>query len=131
MKKLIITLGIVFVLAFALVGCGATSMSNAWSYTGLSYENKIDSWTISAETVDGSATRNIKFNSDNLAALYVESTNDVGEVFLIMTQDDIERTINLTRAYDGKIDTSVFKTGSIKLQLKFMKAENVNIVLNW
>ena len=115
MKKRLIALGVLAALVFVLAGCvGSPSMSSAWSGTGISRNTLVDSWTISAKTLNGHATRNEDLNADHLAALHANNTNSGGKVSLILTQGDIEKTFDITGEFDEGIDASDFAPGRIR-----------------
>jgi len=130
MLKRITALGLLLILAVTLIGCG-TAVSYSWVATTVSSNAKVDSWTISAKSIDGHASRNIDMTSEKLAALHAENTSSDGGVFLVMTQGDTEKTFDLSGEFNGSIDTSAFEPGRVKLRLNFEKAKDVKVYINW
>ena len=128
-------LGVIIIIAAAVLffvlptGFGAGYYS--WYGTNLSRSAKADSWTISANTVNGSGTRNLEFDSVNLSALHVESVNKEGTVLLKLTQGDTKKFINITGGFAAYIDMNDFKPGSIKMSLEFEKVKNLKLKINW
>lgn len=97
---------------------------------GLSYV-KDDTWSTSASKINGYCKVDKTFNSDNLAAFCVSSTNSDGKVFLKLIQGDVEKTIEITGEFNDKIDMSEFKSGRIRLRLEFEEAEDIDISISW
>lgn len=118
-----IVLAIVFTREGVVVKSGAVA-------GGLSYvENDI--WKTTASKINGYCRVDKTFDSDNLATFHVNGTNNGGKVFLIMSQGDIERTIEITGEYDKKIDMSEFTPGRVRLRLDFENAEDIHILISW
>ena len=128
MKRNAAFLGILIMFAVILAGCGNYKSMSA---TMMSQRSRADGWMFSARTANGHSTRTLSFSSANLASLHVENTNSGGGVFLIMTQNNIERTVDITGAFNGNIDMSDFEPGRIRLRLSFEKAQGVNVVMSW
>ena len=130
-KRLVTLLGISAIILFALTGCVGNSMSFAWSIIGGSHTEGNNSWTITANTVNGHASRKINFSADNLAALHVKNTNSEGKVSITLTQGNTEKTFDVSGTFDGSIDTSAFAPGKITIRLDFESAKTVDVAVNW
>jgi len=58
-------------------------------------------------------------------SLYVTGSNQKGEAYLVLTQGDIEETINLAGAFDASIDMSRFAPGPISISFIYEDAGEV------
>ncbi len=122
---------LVTVLAVVLSGCGAATMSASWAGTAFSHQEPDDGWTVSAGTLKGSATRNVTFSADNLAALQVTNVNSGGTVSFTITQGDTEKAFDINGNFSGAIDMGGFAPGDISLRLDFEEAEGVELNMKW
>jgi len=136
MKMKFIIIGVVAILVIAAIVVaiaftreGVVVKSGAIS-GGLSYV-KNDTWSTTASKFNGHCRVDKTFDSDNLAAFYVNSTNSSGKVFLIIIQGDVEKTIEITGEFNDKIDMSEFEPGRIRLRLEFEHAEDLNVSVSW
>ena len=59
--------------------------------------------------------------------LHVTGSNKKGEAYLVLTQGDVEETINLTGAFDSDIDLSRFVSGQISICLIYEDAGEVKV----
>ena len=111
-----------------LAGC-----TNVQSGTFINHTENVqnDTWTFSATRANGHSTRNIEMNEDNLTKLYVNSTNDSGNISLILTQGEFTHYTDLTSGFNGFIDTQEFNPGQISLRLQFENAEGIKISISW
>lgn len=130
-KRSIALLGILTIFVVMLAGCGGRAISFSWFAVGESHSSGVSSLAISAQSVNGHASRNVTFTPDNLAALHAKNTNSSGKVLLVLKQGDTEKVFDISKDFDGKIDTSAFKEGEINLRLNFENAENMNVYLSW
>jgi len=130
MRKLL-SVGIVALLAFIVVGCSGNVMSSNWSNNNLENELVGRSWTITADSVNGYATYKTTFNDENLSSMHVENTNSSGEVAIVIIQDDLERSFDVTGKFSGDLDLSEFSPGPIQIRPSFAKANDVNLKLTW
>ncbi|MCL2351860.1 MAG: hypothetical protein FWC55_04930 [Firmicutes bacterium] len=131
MRKRLITLGLLAALTAALVSCGEETMSNAWSATNAAWDLQSDSWTITADSVNGHATRNVTLSSDSLVAMHAKTANSSGRISLVATQGSTERTFDINGDFDENIDMSDFSQGKVSLRLEFEDAKDVDVFLNW
>ena len=60
-------------------------------------------------------------------SLRVTGSNKKGEAYLILSQGDIEKTINLTGSFDACIDISQFAPGQISLCFVYENAGEVKV----
>ena len=60
-------------------------------------------------------------------SLYVSGSNKKGEAYLILTQGDVEETINLTGSFDSHIDMSRFKPGPISMGFFYEDAGEIKV----
>ncbi len=130
-KRLVICVGILALLTVILAGCGGMTMSSSWSHTGLSHTEEENSWEITASKVNGHTSRSQEFSADNLAALHVQNTNGAGNVSVLLTQGDTEKTVDVTGEFNESIDMAGFEAGSLTLRLNFENAEDVSIMITW
>jgi hypothetical protein len=123
----------ILVVAIGLAGCayGARAMSSSWSISGSSVDMRDDSWSISARTVNGHATRRLDLSAGELAVLHIESSSGGGSVYAILIQGDNERSTDISGEFYGYIDTSGFEPGRIRLRLQFGRAEDVDLLADW
>ena len=128
--KILLAFSVVVIMLF-VVGCSGISVTTRWSYTGLSQNNQIDSWTINATTIDGLAERNLDLSAAELATIEVDSNDNVGAVTLVLIQGDITEVFELSRGFNGILDTSNFEAGQILMRLNFVNARAVDLSVNW
>ena len=60
-------------------------------------------------------------------SLHVVSNNKRGEAYLILSQGDIEKTINLTGAFDSCVNMSQFAPGQISLCFVYEDAGEIKV----
>lgn len=132
MKKLIV-LGVALLLVISLVGCGngSTSVSSRWSTRGLSQDSRLDSWTITARSIDGMAERTIDLSAEELSAIQVDISDNRGAITLVLIQGDITEVFELSRGFNGTLDTDSFEAGQILMRLNFANAEDVDLSVTW
>ena len=134
MKKILITLGFLLMTVVTLISCVDTEnvpFIASWTNTSLSNKMEDNRWELSAKSCNGHATRNLDFHAHHLEALHVESTVGGGEAYLIISQDDTEKSIDITGEFNENIDMIGFGPGRIRLRLEFKRAENIDIIINW
>ncbi|MCL2817278.1 MAG: hypothetical protein FWD39_02690 [Clostridiales bacterium] len=132
MKKRFIALGMLLIFAIALAGCVGNGMVFSGSSSGMRKELKDGSWKITAKSINGTATRTVYMNAlDVKGAMRVTNANSEGKVFLIISQGDVEKTVELSGEFSEDIDMSDFEPGSVKLRLKFEKAKDVKVTITW
>jgi hypothetical protein len=134
MKKRIVALALLFLLTVMIVSC-ANSRTGTWSivgsHTGMVRNISEDGITFSASRANGRFTTNVDLNADNLLVFHVENTNSAGTASMVITQDNTERTFDISGEYNDNLDMSAFEGGRIRIRLVFENAENVNLVINW
>ena len=132
MKKLIV-LGVALLLVISLVGCGygGTSVSSSWSARGLSHVSRLDSWTITARSLNGMAERRLDLSAEELSAIQVDISDNNGAITLVLIQDDITEVFELSRGFNGTLDTGNFEAGRILMRLNFVNAEDVDLSVSW
>ncbi|MCL2677437.1 MAG: hypothetical protein FWE85_00100 [Clostridiales bacterium] len=131
MKKRFVALGMLLVFAVALASCVGMGMSFSGSSSGMKKNLKAYVWEISATSLNGTATRTVNLNAEELANFLVNNTNSEGKVSLTIIQGDVDRTVGLSEEFDEKIDMSDFEPGRVKLRLKFENAKDVDISITW
>ena len=124
---IVATVTVVLVVAFTREGVAV----NSGTFTGSPNNVANDSWNISVARANGSSRIDYTFTAANLSAMHVTSTNSSGSITLTATQGDIERTFDITGAFNDNIDMSGFEPGRVRLRLQFSNAENVEILINW
>jgi hypothetical protein len=94
-----------------------------------------DSWTFSAREANGHSSIVRNLSQGELDTFFVDSRIADGEMFLILSQGEINQIINLS---EGTLNLSakdlgmdVFNPGRISIQLKFDSAKNVDVNINW
>lgn len=124
---IVAVLGVVLSVVFTREGVVVQSgfSSNYSSYM------KNDTWVATAKSINGNSRVDVTLNAENLAAFRVDATNDSGKVFLKLTQGDVEKTIEITGAFNDKIDMGDFQPGRIRLRLEFEHAGVVNVIMHW
>ncbi|MCL2404926.1 MAG: hypothetical protein FWC92_05185 [Defluviitaleaceae bacterium] len=132
MKKLIM-LGVALLLVISLVGCGNgdTGFSSSWSVRGLSHDRQLGSWAIAARSIDGMAERMLDLSAEELSAIQVDISDNRGAITLVLIQGDITEVFELSRGFNGTLDTSNFEAGQILMRLNFVNAEDVDLSINW
>jgi hypothetical protein len=88
-------------------------------------------WKAELLTANGHSRVDYTFSADDLASMRVDSTNSAGRISLVITQGDVERTIDISGEYSGDIDMSAFKPGRLRLLLNYENAEEVDVVVSW
>lgn len=137
MKKVVLIL-IVLTVVF-IAGCD-NSLDNsyvrsAWRGTDLSYRVTDSGWSVAATALHGYSVRNLDFDAGSFGALRVTSVNDGGGVYLVITQD-VDGTvlleeIDLTGGFAGSVDTSGFAPGRVEMRLRFERATDVRVSIEW
>lgn len=139
MKKRIIIIGVVAMLVIAAIVAvvlvkAFTSegvVVNSGVSSGYSTYVKNNTWSTTADKINGHCRVDITFDSDNLAVFRANATNSSGKVFLKLIQDEVENAIDITGEFNDKLDMGDFKPGRIRLRLEFEESENVHVVINW
>lgn len=72
----------------------------------------------------------IKLNEEEMANIRAVCSSDEGTVFLRITQEDIQETVNITNE-DVLLDLSEFEAGNIRFTLVNEDARNVKFELIW
>jgi len=60
-------------------------------------------------------------------SLVITGSNNKGEAYLILTQDDVEETVNLTGAFDARIDMSRFAPGKVTMCFVYEDAGEIKM----
>jgi len=131
--KNLVEFGDMLLLVISLVGCGygGTGFSSSWSARGLSHERQLDSWTITARSLNGMAERRLDLSAEELSAIQVDISDNNGAITLVLIQDDITEVFELSRGFNGTLDTGNFEAGRILMRLNFVNAEDVDLSVSW
>ena len=54
-----------------------------------------------------------------------------GAITLVLIQDDITEVFELSRGFNGTLDTGNFEAGRILMRLNFVNAEDVDLSVSW
>jgi len=132
MKRLIFVC-MMLVFAFALVACGygGTATTSSWSNSGLSQDSQLDSWSITADRVNGHSLRRLDLTAYQLANIFVASNHTSGAVNVVLIQGDNEQSFSIANDFSGILDTSNFEPGNIRMRLNFANAQDVDIYVSW
>jgi len=126
-KRFTALVGILAILVVATTGCVSSSLSGTMMIKSI----MPGKWTISANSVNGHISQKTVFSADELAALHVKNSSSAGTVSLVLTQDDINKTFDVSGTFDGYIDTSAFTPGKITIRLNLESAKDVNVSVKW
>lgn len=131
-----ILIGVVVILVIVVIALavnftreGAVVKSGAIS-KGISYV-KNDTWTTRASKINGYCRVDKNFNTENLASIWINSSNSGGKIFFVMKQGDVEKTIEITGEFNSRIDMNEFKAGRIRLRLEFEHAKDLTVSVSW
>ena len=132
-KKRLFALGLLAVLVFALAACGGSSTASTWSgsNSGRSEVREVDSWEVTARSINGYGYRDIEFSAENLAALHASISYSNGSVTMTLSQGSVENVINISTDFNENIDMSDFSAGRIRVRLDFDNTSDVSIDIGW
>ena len=131
MKKFIAFFGIALMLLI-FASCGGASTVANWSGSNMDSDLQDNSWTVTADRVNGNITRqDVDFSAENLDMLHVSSMNTDGEVILTLIQGDIEIPVDLTGGTEGFLISGDLQPGNIRLRLDFDNATDVRVTVRW
>ncbi|MCL2704033.1 MAG: hypothetical protein FWE91_10565 [Defluviitaleaceae bacterium] len=108
---------------FGSVKSGAFSMSMNWYSDGR--------WSFNARSANGRISRSPNLTAEELNSFFVTNSNNNGEVSLLISQGNVETTVDISGYFNGYIDMSDFKPGRIRLQLNFNRASDVSALIRW
>lgn len=138
MKKKTILIGLVAILVIAaivgvmlLITRGEGIVVNSGFTSGYSSHVKNDTWITSARSINGHCRVDKTFDADNLSAFRANATNSGGKVILKLIQGDVEKDIDMTGEFNGKIDMGEFAPGRVRMRLEFEHADAVSVVIHW
>ena len=102
----------------------------------MSSENQNNgSWTFSAGRANGYKSISRNLSQEELGNFVVDSSIGDGEMALILSQGEINQTIDLSegamKLSAEDMDVNVFIPGQIRIRLEFKNAENLSVKIGW
>jgi len=103
-------------------------------FEDLEQERTEEDWVLYGYTANGYIFIHQEFSQRNLHDFSVVAGMDAGEMTLVITQDEAEKTIVIydgIMLFAGDIDMSEFNPGLIRLELRFDAVENFFADIEW
>ena len=120
---LLFAVGVAVALAAVLAGCASSSFSGSNMLVG-------KTWTVTGNS-NGTISRDIKLEAEDLAAFVVASTNEKGTITMEVTQNSTTKTYEINGTYGGVLDLSTFSPVNVKIYLICKDVKGLNFAATW
>lgn len=135
-KTIIISAVVLAIIIIAFVFWVIINASIVNSGTFLRVDSGIsdESWWLQGEYANGKTTFRIDLMEEDLSnTLVINSSLSEGEMYLTVTQGELEQRVNLNGTEDimRSVDLSIFTVGRVEMQLSFNRARNIDVMAYW
>lgn len=88
-------------------------------------------WTIKYKAANATLTKTVKLTNEDLSAFYIIGTYEKGNVWLKLSQNNAELSLNLANSFNEKLDLSRFSAGVIKIVVTMDSVKNLKTTIGW
>lgn len=98
---------------------------------GMIKNNIGNQWSVSFKTSGEELSRSVNLSNDALNNFSIEGKCDEGKLYLLISQNDLAKVIELSDLAKGIIDLSDYKPGNVKLMIYNENARNAVVKIRW